>query len=115
MKNRKRQLDKLMSQLGNEHQQAVIDYAAFLVHQYKTKTPVKAGLKPKDIIRPERESVIAAIKRLKKTFYMLDTDLLLDETSSMMGQHMLRGREAPIVINELQSMFQAKYEEYLAQ
>lgn len=113
MKNRNRELDKLMSQLGSEHRQAVVDYATFLVHRYRIKTPVKAGLKPKDITRPEQESVIAAIKRLKKTYYMLDTDLLLDETSSLMGQHILRGREAPIVIDELQTMFQAKFQEYL--
>ena len=102
-----------MSQLSGEHQKAVVDYAAFLVHRYNNKTPVKLGLKPKDITRPEQESVIAAIKRLKKTYYMLDTDLLLDETSSLMGQHILRGQEAPIVINELQTTFQAKYKEYL--
>ncbi len=113
MKNRNRELDGLMSQLSGEHQQAVVDYATFLVQQYNFQPPVEAGLKPEDITRPEQESVIAAIKRLKRTFYMLDTDLLLDETSCLMGQHILRGRKTSIVINELQSLFQAKYEEYL--
>ena len=46
---------------------------------------------------------------------MLDSDELLDGTSSLMGQHILRGREASAVINELQSMFQEKYEKYLEQ
>ncbi len=113
MKNRNRDLDTLMSQLGGVHQQAVVDYANFLVQQYNIRPQVEAGLKPEDIARPEQESVVAAVKRLKKTFYMLDTDLLLDETSSLMGQHILRGREASVVINELQSIFQAKYEVYL--
>ena len=113
MKNRNRKLDALMSQLGNEHQQAVVDYATFLVQQYNIQTPVETDLKPGAIARPEQETVIAAIKRLKQTYYMLDTDNLLDETSSLMGQHILRGREALEVIDELQSMFEAKYEKYL--
>lgn len=46
---------------------------------------------------------------------MLDSDVLLDGTSSLMGQHILPGREASSVINELQSMFQEKYEKYLEQ
>ncbi len=108
-------LDWLMSHLDGKHQQAVVDYATFLVQQYKIQTPVEAGLKPKAIARPERETVIGAIKRLKKTYYMIDSDTLLDETSSLMGQHILRGRESLAVINELQSIFQVKYEKYLKQ
>ena len=115
MKKQRRELDALMSQLGDEHQRAVVDFAAFLVQQYNIQTPVEAGLEPAAIARPEEESVIAAIKRLKETFYMLDTDSLLDETSSLMGQHILRGREASAVINELQSLFEAKYKKYLHQ
>lgn len=102
-----------MPQLGDEHQQAVVDYATFLVQQYKINTPVETGLEPVAIARPEQETVIAAIKRLKQTYYMLDIENLLDETSSLMGQHILRGREALEVIEELQTMFEAKYKNYL--
>lgn len=115
MKKQSRELDVLMSQLQDEHQQAVVDFAAFLVQKYNIQTPVEAGLQPAAITRPEGESVIAAIKRLKETYYMLDTDGLLDETSSLMGQHILRGREASAVINELQSLFESKYKKYLQQ
>jgi len=115
MKKRSRELDSLMSHLDGEHRQAVVDYATFLVQQYKIQTPVEAGLKPEVIVRPEQETVIAAIKRLKKTNYMLDSGTLLDESSSLMGQHILRGRQASAVINELQSIFQVKYEKYLEQ
>jgi len=104
-----------MSQLGDEHRRAVVDYATFLVQQYNIEHPVEAGLKPKAIGRPDNETVIAAIKRLKNTYYMLESDSLLDETSSLMGQHVLRGRETSVVINELQSLFEAKYEKYLHQ
>lgn len=113
MKNRSQELKALISQLGDEHQRAVVDYATFLVQRYKIQIPVETGLKPVAIARPESESVIAAINRLKKTYYMLDTDGLLDETSSLMGQHILHGQEASTVINELQSLFETKYKHYL--
>jgi len=56
-----------MSYLDGKHQQAVVDYATFLVQQYKIQTPVEVGLKPKVIARSEQETVIGAIKRLKKS------------------------------------------------
>ena len=108
-----RKLESLMAVLSPAHQQSVIDYASFLSAQKQTEAVTHVLLDPEPIERPDDESVVAAIKRLKKTYYMLDTDLLLDETSSLMGQHILRGREAIAVIDELQSLFQAKYEEYL--
>ncbi len=80
-----------MSHLDGKHQQAVVDYATFLVQQYKIQTPVEAGLKPKVIARPEQETVIGAIKRLKKTYYMIDSNPLLDETSSLLGHHICVG------------------------
>ena len=51
-----RGLDSLMSHLDGKHQQAHVDYATFLVQQYKIQTPVEAGLKPKAIARPEQEN-----------------------------------------------------------
>lgn len=87
MKNISRERNALVSRLGDEHQQAVVDYATFLVQQYNMQTPVEGGLEPEAIVRSERETVIAAIKRLKKSYYLLDSGVLLDRTSSLMGQH----------------------------
>ena len=115
MKNISRELKALMPRLGDEHQQAVADYASFLVQQNNNQTPVEASLEPEVIVIPGRETVIAVIKRLKKSYYMLDSDEQLDGTSSLMRQHISRGREASAVTNELQSMFQEKYDKYLEQ
>jgi len=41
MKNISRELKALMPRLGDEHQQAVVDYASFLVQQYNNQTPVE--------------------------------------------------------------------------
>ena len=110
--NRTQKIKRLLSQLDVQHQQAVLDYATFLVQQYKIDQPRDTDQQPATIERPERESVIAAIKRLKKTYPMLNTDIMLDETSSLMGQHILKGREAAEVIDELQSIFETRYEQY---
>ena len=112
MKNKLREIKLLLAQLDADHQQAIVDYANFLVQRYKTDSSGARDLKPEIIERPGQESVIAAIKRLKKTYYMLDTDIILNQTSALMGQHILKGREASDVIDELQSIFQAQYEQF---
>jgi len=114
MKNKLREIKLLLAQLDEDHQQAIVDYTTFLVQRYKINNSRDKGLKPESIERPEQESVIAAIKRLKKTYFMLDTDIILNETSALMGQHILKGREASDVIDELQSIFQSQYEQYLS-
>jgi hypothetical protein len=115
MKSKLREIKLLLAQLDADHQQAIVDYANFLVQRYKTDSSVARDLKPESIERPGQETVIAAIKRLKKTYYMLDTDSMLSQTSALMGQHILKGREASDVIDELQSIFQTQYEQYLIQ
>jgi ABC-type uncharacterized transport system involved in gliding motility auxiliary subunit len=113
MKNRLQQLETLMSSLDVEHQQAVVDYATFIVQQYKIHPTEDTKQEPESIARPAAETVIAAIKRMKKTYYMLDPGILLNQTSALMGQHIMQGREASAVIDELESTFQTQYEKYL--
>ncbi len=59
--------------------------------------------------RPARESVVAAIKRLRRGYPMLDSDTMLQETSALMAQHVLQGRDAASVIDELEALFAARY------
>jgi hypothetical protein len=115
MKSKLREIKLLLAELDDDHQQAIVDYATFLVQKYKTDNSGARDLKPESIERPGQETVIAAIKRLKKTYYMLDTDSMLSQTSALMGQHILKGREASDVIDELQSIFQTQYKQYLDQ
>lgn len=104
-------LDSLMSQLNGEQQQSIIDYASFLVHQ--SKTPVVDGVdatpNPNLIDRPTQETVAEAIDRLKRSYFMLDTDDLLNDVAALMGKHILQGLEAPVIIDELQLCFQSYY------
>ena len=65
---------------------------------------------PKDIPRPESEKVVAAIKRLSQTYFMLDKSKMLGYTSDLMTQHIIHGRDGVEVIDELESVFRREYE-----
>jgi hypothetical protein len=64
---------------------------------------------PKSIPRPDHETVVAAIKRLSQTYFMLDKKEMLGVTSDMVMQHILHGRDASDVIDELEAMFRQHY------
>ncbi len=78
--------------------------------------PAETGpLLPKSIERPRDESVVKAIKRLTQRYYMLQREKLLDETSSLMMSHIMQGRAAPEVIDDLEALFERRYQDYLNQ
>lgn len=64
---------------------------------------------PADIARPDSESVVAAIRRLSATFPMLDREPLLHDTSALMTAHIMQGRPAVEVIDELELVFRRHY------
>lgn len=66
---------------------------------------------PNIIERPAEESVIDAIKRLRASYAMLNPDTLLHQTSDLMAEHILKGREAALVIDELERLFAEAYQQ----
>jgi len=67
------------------------------------------AVSPQPEARPEGESVVMAIKRLTRTYPMLDRRKLMGPTSLLMSQHALQGREAAEVIDELEVVFERHY------
>ena len=111
-----KRLLKLYKALPQGDQDSLISFAEFLAErsQASEKSAEDAfPLQPKSIVRPADESVIAAIKRLSETFYMVDRSEVLNETSTLMSSHVLQGRKAAEVIDDLESLFQRQYELYL--
>ena len=94
--------------LPDEVAQQLLDYAEFLVSRYKVE--IKEISSPEDISRPDNESVVIAVKRLSATYPMLNKDTLLNETASLVSQHLLQGRGAIEVIDELEVIFNKQYE-----
>jgi hypothetical protein len=95
-------------ELPDEVAQQLLDFAEFLASRHKVET--KEIALPEDIARPENESVVIAVKRLSATYPMLDKDKLLNDTASLMTQHMLHGREAVEIIDELEVIFRKEYD-----
>lgn len=66
---------------------------------------------PQPEARPDAESVVMAIKRLTRTYPMIDRRKLMGPTSLLMSQHALQGRAATEVIDELELVFERHYRE----
>lgn len=104
----------IYSGLSADAQETLLAFAEFLSSRNpETSTQDDQTIQePVDIPRPEEESVVAAIKRLSTSYSMLDKSILLNETSSLMSQHILQGKGAVEVIDELEALFSRYYQEY---
>lgn len=111
----KRDEDRLLEwfrRLPKEQARSLLDYAHFLNEQHGAHPE---SLTLQDIPRPEDESVLSAIKRLRSTYPMLDPAQLLADTSELMNQHLLQGKEAGKVIDDLEALFQSHYKNIMGQ
>lgn len=93
--------------MPEQAQKSVLDFCDFLYAQNPTSN--NEILSPKKIARPDSESVVLAMRRLSDTYYMLNKDDLLHEASGLMSQHILQGKDATEVIDELEVLFEKFY------
>ncbi|MCU7914776.1 MAG: hypothetical protein KZQ65_02455 [Candidatus Thiodiazotropha sp. (ex Gloverina cf. vestifex)] len=110
-----RQLLDLFGGLDVQGRETLLAFAQFLAARDdgSGSSQEKVAQEPKRIDRPEQESVVKAIKRLSATYYMLEREQLLDQTSSLMMSHVMQGRDAVSVIDELEVIFSEHYQRYL--
>jgi hypothetical protein len=111
MKTSQQRLQQIFKQLSPEQQKTLLAFAEFLQTQTaeKPSPPAKPILKP----RPADESVLAAIKRLSQSYPMLDKALLLNDTSRLMTEHLMHGRDKIEIIDELEDVFSRHYEKFV--
>jgi len=115
MKSEERKLLKMYSGLGEGGRSSLLAFAEFLVERNSRESSAAEPAppqQPKPIARPHKESVVGAIKRLAKTYYMLDRADMLSETSSLMTAHVMQGRAAKAVIDDLEQVFGEHYRRY---
>lgn len=105
-------LQTLAEKLSEGEQKNLLDYAEFLVSR-SANEPEPVSYVPLEILRPAEETVVAAMKRLSKTYPMLNVDKFLHEASSLMSDHIMHGKAALGVINDLQKLFEKNYQEYV--
>ncbi len=100
---------EIFENLPEKDQSTLLEFAEFL--KTRAPEPTVKITEPLNIPRPEEESVVAAIKRLKLTYPMINQKALLNETSEFMMQHMMHGKSAVDVIDGLEGMFATYYKE----
>ena len=112
-KQESKQLVNLYEKLSAGARQSLLDYAEFLLAKQQQSPEATKLLEPEPIEPREGESVIQAIKRLSASYHMLDKGKLLNDTSMLMSEHTLQGREREEVIAELEVVFKQHYQRYL--
>jgi len=100
-------LATIFEDLPEKDQITLFEFAEFL--KSRAPEPASKVKDPLGIPRPEEESVVAAIKRLKKNYPMVPQKSMLNETSEFMMQHMMQGKSAHDVINDLEILFEEKF------
>jgi len=64
---------------------------------------------PEPIERPATESIVGGLKRLARTYPMLDKSEMLSATSDIVASHIMRGTDTTQVIDELEDIFAQHY------
>ncbi|MDX1346183.1 MAG: hypothetical protein R3179_09810 [Sedimenticolaceae bacterium] len=109
-------LSDIYAKLGEQERRSLLDYAEFLLQRQQDagkSEPVTAPAEPELHPRPESESVVAAIKRLTRSYPMLEKQALFSGTSELMSAHLLQGRDAEEIIDELEALFEQFYRDYV--
>lgn len=102
----KSRLIEILDSLPEKYASQLLDYAEFIFQRHGED---RAGLAKQAIDRPENESVVLAIKRLTKTYPMLEPASLFTETSGLMSESIVGGKPAKEVIDKLELLFQDRY------
>jgi len=112
MNGEERRLMELFGRLGEEQQDRLIAFAEFL----SAAAPEAGGAgEPVPIPRPAGETVTLAIRRLVRSYPMLDRRRLMGEASRFLAQHALEGRPAGEVIDDLEAVFTRHYQQFKAE
>ena len=105
-----KRLRKLYRDMCSQDQATLMRFAEFLAGSPTLELePMTEFPTPEAIPRAEQESVVKAIKRLTATYPMIPRERLLNETSSLMTAHVIHGKPATVVIDELEMMFTQHY------
>jgi hypothetical protein len=112
--------------LSQQDTHALLRYAAFLAGSEAATTKDTIGQadtveqqtdteipQPQFIKRPENERVVDALKRLSNSYPMLEKKTLLDKASGLVAQHIMFGKPAKDVIDEIENLFADAYDAYV--
>ena len=115
MASAEQQLTAFFRQLTADDQLTLLRFAEFLAGCSSpgvvavSREPVVVA-EPEVIERPAGESVVAALKRLSKTYPMLDKTEMLSATSDLVAANIMQGTDAVEVVDQLEDIFRGLYE-----
>ena len=101
--------------LGETEQRTVRLFAEFLNQQapnHNDKQSPPVAQTPLSIPKPEKESAVLALKRLKKSYPMIEADLSLLEEASQLLLKKVMGTEDREIISELEQLFDQRFLEW---
>jgi CRISPR/Cas system CMR-associated protein Cmr3 (group 5 of RAMP superfamily) len=102
-------LTDIYEAMDDQRKQSLSDFADFL---YAQADPVSKEVPPPvEISRPETETVVGAIKRLKLTYPMIGSMAIFSKASALMSEHMVNGRDVVEVVDEMEILFVDAYDE----
>jgi len=110
----KKRLNSLLGNLDASQRNTLLEFAEFLSGKTKPE-PIAEITTPVIQDRPEKESVVKAIRRLSTSYPMLEKSILLNETSKFMSQHVMQGVKAEEIIDQLEAFFVEQYQLFLAE
>jgi len=105
-----RKLLDYFRRLSGARQAALLEFAEYLADKEDASTQQNVPAVPLDIPRPENESVIKAVRRLRETYPMLDQNKIFGDVSAQMTKHVMHGVPAVEVIDELEVVFRRHFE-----
>ena len=110
-----KRLAQMFGKLSPDDKKALLAFAEFLLSRSDAAGDADASepLTPVSIDPKPGESVVAAIKRLSRSYHMLDRGSMLNETSALMSAHVIQGKQREVVIEELEVLFRRYYNDYL--
>lgn len=101
----------LYESMDDERKLSLCDFADFL---YAKAGPVSKEIAaPEDVPRPQEETVVGAVKRLKIKYHMVESMTVFSAASSLMTDHMVKGRDVIEVIDEMEVLFDDAYKKLL--
>jgi hypothetical protein len=105
----------LLRQLGATDQASLLAFGEFLCSRQTTvaasSSPPRGIPEPEPEARPPAESVVAGLKRLARTYPMLDKSEMLSATSDLVATHIMKGTDPAVVIDQLEAIFREHYEQ----
>ncbi len=88
----------------------LVEFADYLSRRHPAAVPPVSD-QPLQMQRPVEESVIEAIRRLSKTYPMIESGNVFSEATALMARHVMGQQAAVEVIDELEAMFEARYDD----